>query len=169
MRTGYCQIKQEALILLWRLSSTKRQVVFEGEQDNSHRTLCPTRWTVRAGAMQRILDNYESLQETMEISSHGFDGRASGILALMEKFKIFFGLKLPVLIFNIMEQLSVTLQGVDTNVEDFFKAVNITIQGLRKHRTDAMFKNFLTRSKMKLKLISVIHQYSLGNNVFLGD
>jgi hypothetical protein len=54
--------------------SPKRQVVFERvqkEQDSPHvsgiRTLCPTRWTVRAGAMQRILDNYESLQETMEI------------------------------------------------------------------------------------------------------
>ena len=102
--------------------------------------------------MQRILDNYESLQETMEISSHGFDGRASGILALMEKFKIFFGLKLPVLIYNIMEQLSVTLQGVDTNVEDFFKAVNVTIQGLRKHRTDAMFKKIFDSVKDEAKV-----------------
>ena len=62
----------------------------------------PTRWTVRAEAKQRILENYESLQETMEtmeISSHGFNDcsrPASGILALTEEVKIFFGLKLSV-------------------------------------------------------------------------
>ncbi len=44
----------------------------------------------RTGAMQSILNNYESLQETMETASHGSDDcsrRASGIFALMEKFK----------------------------------------------------------------------------------
>ena len=71
--------------------SPKRQVVFEtvqrqqdGAKNSEIRTLCPTRWTVCTGAMQSIIDNYESLQVTMEVASHGSDDcsrRASGILA----------------------------------------------------------------------------------------
>ena len=52
-------------------------------------TLCSTRWTVRAGAMQAIKTNYKTLEVTMEEASHGTDDcfrRASGVAALMEKF-----------------------------------------------------------------------------------
>jgi len=53
--------------------SPKRQVTLENiqkQQEHSStlgiRTLCPTRWTVRTGAMQAIVTNYEALRETME-------------------------------------------------------------------------------------------------------
>ena len=54
-------------------------------------TLCPTRGTVCTGAMQGILDNYLSLEETMEASSHRTEDcsrRASAILALRRNFKL---------------------------------------------------------------------------------
>ena len=80
-----------------KVLTLKRQVVFErvqGEGNNYLKpeihTLCPTRWTVRTTAMQRILDNYETLCTTMEESSRGSDDcsrRACGVLALMEKFQ----------------------------------------------------------------------------------
>lgn len=75
--------------------SPKRQVLFENiktqqdSQTSSIRSLCPTRWTVRTGAMQAIVANYEVLHETMEKSSHGTDDcsrRAGGVLAIMERF-----------------------------------------------------------------------------------
>ena len=80
--------------------SPKRQVIFENvqaQQDSlSHssiRSLCPTRWTIRTGAMEAIVANYEVLQCTMEMSSHGTDDcsrHASGVLAIMDKvFNIF--------------------------------------------------------------------------------
>ena len=141
--------------------SLKRQVVFErvqGEGNDSPkpgiRTLCPTRWTVRTTAMQRILDNYETLCTMMEESSHGSDDcsrRACGVLALMEKFQTYFGLKLSVLIFSLTEQLSVTLQGVTTNVDDCYFAVKVTIRGLKKLRTDEMFKTFFKSVKEEAK------------------
>ena len=59
--------------------SPKRQVVFksiqaqQGSLNSSIRSLCPTRWTVRTGAMQAIVTNYETLQSSMEASSHGSD------------------------------------------------------------------------------------------------
>ncbi len=138
--------------------SPKRQVLFETvqrQQDCSTncgiRTICPTRWTVRTGAMQSILNNYESLQETMETASHhGSDDcsrRASGIFALMEKFKTYFGLKLSVFIFSITENLSVTLQGVDTNVDDCFTAVNASIEALNNYRNDEHFTKFFESVK----------------------
>ena len=70
--------------------SPKRQAVFESIQsqqdspNSSIRSLCPTRWTMRTGAMQAIVMNYETLQSTMEVSSHGTDEcsrRAGGVLA----------------------------------------------------------------------------------------
>ena len=138
--------------------SPKRQVVFESVQRQQQegslasgiRTLCPTRWTVRAGAMQAILDNYETVRVTMEVSSHGSDDcsrRASGMLALMDKFQTFFGLKLSVMIFSITEQLSVTTQGVNTSVDDCFTAAHITLQGLAKYRSDEMFRKFFELAK----------------------
>ena len=96
--------------------------------------------------MQAIINNCEALQMTMETSSHGTDDcsrRAAGVLALMDKFSTYFGLKLSVFIFSIIiEQLSTTLQGRNTNVGDRFMAVNLCIKTLERHRTDSTFHSF---------------------------
>ena len=100
--------------------------------------------------MQAILDNYETVQLTMEAFSHGSDDcskRASGMLALMDKFQAFFGLKLSIMIFSITEQLSVTIQGVSTSVDDCFSAANVTLQDLTKYSNDEMFRKFLELAK----------------------
>ena len=53
-------------------NSPKRQNIFEkiqsdfGISSKAVRPLCPTRWTVRTGAIGAVLENYEALQETME-------------------------------------------------------------------------------------------------------
>ena len=131
--------------------SPKRQVIFENiqKQQDSHnssiRSLCPTRWTVRTAAMQAIVTNYETLQSAMEVSSHGTDDcsrRAGGTVAMMDKFSTYFGLKLSILIFSMIEQLSITLQGVDTTVNDCYYSVEVCIKGLERNRTDGYFKSF---------------------------
>ncbi len=77
--------------------SPKREVVLEKVKQQQElssnaskvKSLCPTRWTARTGAMQAIIDNYVPLRETMEISSQGMDDcsrRANGMLSLMDKF-----------------------------------------------------------------------------------
>ena len=86
--------------------SPKRLSLFESMQSQlSHsspspslKPLCPTRWTVRTGAINAVLANYE----------------AGGILHAMEKFCTFFGLHLSHLVFSATEQLSLRLQGKDT-------------------------------------------------------
>ena len=134
----------------------KRQVLFENikiqqdSQTSSIRSLCPTRWTVRTGAMQAIVVNYEVLRETMETSSHGTDDcsrRAGGLLAVMDRFSTYFGLKLSILIFSITEQLSVTLQGINTTVNDSYYAVEVCIKALERNRTDEYFQSFFEKVK----------------------
>ena len=64
----------------------------------------------------------------MEECSHGSDDcsrRCSGMIALMDKFNTYFGLELASSIFtcSITEQLSITLQAVNTNANDCYCAV----------------------------------------------
>ena len=85
----------------------KRQIIFETvrfEQESpahqSIHSLCPTRWTVRTGAMQDIVANYEALYSAMETFSHGIDDyfrRASGVLAVMDRLSTFFAVILSIL------------------------------------------------------------------------
>ena len=59
---------------------------------------------VRTGDVQAILNNYESLQKTMDAASYRTDDcsrRAGGNLAMMDKFSIYFGLKLSRFLFSI--------------------------------------------------------------------
>ena len=61
------------------------------------------------------------------------------MIALMDKFNTYFGLELASLIFSITEQLSITHQAVNTNANDCYCAVNVTISALKKLRTDEKF------------------------------
>ena len=118
----------------------------QGSYSNSGiRTLCPTRWTVRTGAMQAIISHYQALQETMEMSSHGSDDcsrRANGILALMERFSTYFGLKFSILMFSITEQMSIHLQKQEGTTEDGYFIVDTCLKALKKLRIDSKFRSF---------------------------
>ena len=137
--------------------SPKRQSIFETiiSQQNSLstagiRTLCPTRWTMRSGAMQAIISNYEELQDKMKASSHGSDDcsrRANGIMALMERFSTYFGLKLSILIISITEQMSIHLQSKERSVEDGYFVVDTYLKSLKKLRSDTEFKKFFDTVK----------------------
>ena len=89
--------------------------------------------------------NYETLQSAMEVSSHGTDDcsrRASGVLAVMDKLSTYFGLKLCFLIFSMIEQLSITLQSINTTVNDCFYSVDLCIRALERNPTDENFHSF---------------------------
>ena len=74
--------------------------------------LCPTRWTVRTGAISTILDNYEALFATLdEVNASGrneYVMKAGGFGRQLQLFSTFFGLKLWMFIFSPVEQLSHT-------------------------------------------------------------
>lgn len=85
--------------------------------------------------MQAIVTNYEALRETMEVASQGTDEcarRANGMLALMDCFPTFFGLKFSILLFSITEQMSTHLQSKDTIVEDGYHIVAMCIKAIER-------------------------------------
>ena len=96
---------------------------------NGVRLLCPIRWTVKGTAMKSLLDNYESLQDSMETVASGYDEyarKASGLLALMQQFRTFFGLKLALELFTVTETLSVSIQAKDTTCHDASESADVT-------------------------------------------
>lgn len=75
--------------------------------------LCPTRWTIRTGAVLSLLKNYVILQEELEHLDQGSgesSAKATGFSINMEQFQTFFGLKLSYMVFVAVEQLATTLQ-----------------------------------------------------------
>jgi len=102
----------------------KRSLVFKqckeelSPEGTGLRPLCLTRWTVRTGAFDEVLKNYAAiLQALLEISEQSHDDygrRANGFLSQLERFDVYFGLKLSFLVFSGTEQTSICLQRKDT-------------------------------------------------------
>ena len=95
----------------------------------SLRPLCPTRWTVRTEAIEAVLRNYPALLDALEtISNESHDDygrRANGILAQLERFDTYFGLKLSNLVFSATEQTSIALQGKSTTIQEALTAASM--------------------------------------------
>ena len=110
------------------------------------RPLCPTRWTVGTYAIKALLDNYQTLCTTLEeVHATGRDEyamKAGGFLSQLEKFSTFFSLKLAYLVFGPAEQLSYTLQGKTTNIQEAKQAAKLAESFFRSQRTDASFSRF---------------------------
>ena len=107
--------------------------------------LCPTRWTVRTGAVDSIIQNYGAICENLEqISSEGYGesvAKSVGLRSLMTKFATFFGLKLSRLVFIATEQLSVTLQGRDINAQQAVSTAKATKEYLQRLRFQSAYEH----------------------------
>ena len=151
---------REALDLVMELSqfirfSPKRSTLFQTLQSQltpgapSLKPLCPTRWTVRTRAIESVLTNYEVLTSALvEIHDSGRDEyalKAGGYLSTMDKFSTFFGLKISHLIFSATEQLSITLQGCNTTMQEAVDSANLAIMFLQSQRNDDVFDRFYSR------------------------
>ena len=77
---------------------------------------------MRTDAFEAVSKQYSVLMETMvEIhctTTDEYGLKAAGVLAALEKFDIFFGLKLGHLLFGASEETSKTLQAKDTSVKE---------------------------------------------------
>ena len=116
-----CHCVSEALALTSELASLiraspKRLGLFKSMQNDlapsspAWKPLCPTRWTVRTAALNAVIKNYTVIScelETIGKEACGEPSRKScGLLAMMDKFALYFGLKLSHMIFSVSEQLS---------------------------------------------------------------
>ena len=115
----------------------------------SLKPLCPTRWTVRTSAISAVLSNYTvlctALAKINAVTHDDYGQKAGGLLALMDKFCNYFGLQLSHLIFSGTEQLSHTLQGKETTIQDASRAADVTLQYLQGLRSDVSFGKFYTK------------------------
>lgn len=108
----------------------------------SIKPLCTTRWTVRTKAIEAVLKNYAVLEDTMKEvneTQHDDNGAlAGGVLARMEKFETYWGLKLAHLVFSAAEELSRSLQGKDTSAQEAHLACRSVGEYYRKLRDDEL-------------------------------
>ncbi|XP_070549960.1 zinc finger MYM-type protein 1-like [Ptychodera flava] len=133
--------------------SPKRMQLFhqwQKEFGQSHagniRPLCPTRWTVRTGAINAILVNYDALLSTMDQvnreQNDEYGQRAGGVLAQLERFSSYFGLRLAYDVFSATEQVSITIQSIDTTVAEAVTAKELAKKHLERLRKEERFDTF---------------------------
>ena len=151
-----CLCIRDALSLTTEISnlirdSPKRLASFKAIQQSVNpnapnlKPLCPTRWTVRTAAIVSILMNYPAISEELdEIGNSRCESssKAVGISALMDKVSSYFGLKLAHLVFSATEQVSITLQHKDINVQEALTAVRSAEHYLERQRSDTAFDLF---------------------------
>ena len=104
---------------------------------------------MRTATIASVLQNNEILCASLEeIHASGTDEyaiKAAGFLSLMEKFSLFFGLKLSHLIFSAMEQLSISLQRKDTTIQESVQAAKLALNYLEEQRHDDKFDQFYAK------------------------
>ena len=139
--------------------SPKRSALFQSLQTQlnpevsskptSLKPLCLTRWTVCTSAFNSILTNYTVLCQTLETvntdCNDEYGRKAGGCLAKLEKFSTFFGIKLSYLVFSGIEQLSLSIQGKNTTLQDATNAAELAICFLQRQRTDEAFTTFYSQ------------------------
>lgn len=120
------------------------------------RMLCPTRWTVRAKALESILNNYVAIIEMLQwctdpsnVSDSDIRARAGGIAIKMKTFNFIYGLRLSMLVLNHSDNLSATLQNPDLCASEAQKIANLVVQTLEKIRSDEHAHNFLECTKIE--------------------
>ena len=114
------------------------------------RVLCPTRWTVRAKALQSIIDNFQVLQELWDesldvVKETEMRARILGVSSSMRTFNFFFGLVLGELVLRHSDNLSMTLQSVQISAAEGQKVADMTVTTLQSIRSDANFDLFWSK------------------------
>ena len=109
------------------------------------RTLCPTRWTVRAASLKSVIDNYTVLQELWdECDTNDSDIRARilGVSAQMGTFNYLFGFMLGYEILRHTDNLSKALQQEALTASEGQELGKLAIECLLKMRNDIKFDHF---------------------------
>ena len=121
------------------------------------RTLCPTRWTVKADTMKSIVNNYSVLQELWEqaISDTETIARIRGIAIHMQTFGFFFGLVLGEALLRHTDNLSRTLQKKKFSVSEGQLASGKNKTTLVGLRNETKFDDFWEKINQMAKDVDV--------------
>ena len=164
-----CKIMRDALDTSYELiklvkKSPRRDVVtlqkLKEQMPEDYSVLCPTRWTVRAQALQSIIANYKVLQILWEesldfVKDTEMRSRTQGISARMTSFDFFFGVSLGELLLKHSDNLSKTLQASSMSAAEGQKIADMTVHTLQSIRSDENFLLFWRRIKEKASNLEV--------------
>ena len=140
-----CSPKREAEFRSLKALSTS-------ESSINIRTLCPTRWTVRAACFESIIKNYSTLLELFEECLAGkleaeVKSRIIGVMAQMKSFNSYFGLQLSFKLFQHTDNLSKALQHADLSAGDGVELADAVVKLLDDMRTADTFNTFFSSVK----------------------
>jgi len=116
-------------------------VISDISTDNSgHRLhpLCPTRWVVRARALNAMLMHYEAVIKALEDLGNepGNTGaKADGLCSKLQSFETLLSLTMAHKVFSIVEQLATALQKQSMTLFETYESVNnvlLTLQAMRR-------------------------------------
>ena len=136
--------------------SPKRDAAFEtlksqlAPNNPGFRTLCPTRWTVRATSLNSIYQNYNVLKKFWD-DARGFSvdsecrARIIGVQAQMSQFSFLFGLMLAERVLQHTDNLSKTLQNPNLTAIEGERIAQLTRSTLLLMRTDDNYELFWAR------------------------
>ena len=111
------------------------------------RTLCPTRWTVRADSLKSVIDNYCVVQELWVmsedyVSDPAITDRIIGVQFQFKTFRYLFGVALGQLILRHSDNLSKTLQSPKLSAAEGQRIALRTVATLHVLRDDTQFDIF---------------------------
>ena len=146
--------------------SPKRNSMFDKLKDElvpetpGFRTLCPTRWTMRAASLQSVVENWVSLQELWDdMLETKLDaetkGRVLGAKYQIERFEYFYCVSLGALVLKHSDNLSKTLEHTYISVSEGKEIAELTVKALQKARSDDsfdMYWNTVTKCSKELKV-----------------
>lgn len=121
------------------------------------RAFCPTRWTVRADAIDSILSNYSDLNKLWEecLGAGKLDpdvkSRIIGVQSQMSSYNLLFGFHLCLAILRLTDNLSRTLQKQTLSAADGQSVASLTVQTLESMRSDDAFRLFYARVEVDRK------------------
>ena len=126
-----------------REASLKHAKMVDFDTSPGIRTLCPTKWTVKYGALNSIILNYSVLLEVFEEAFMNetvpeMKARRNGVCLQMMEFDFFFGISLTKVIFL---HLARSLQKKDLSALEGNKLYQLTFQTLKDVRAND-FENF---------------------------
>ena len=153
-----CKVMRDALDITYEIvklikKSPRRDATLQRLKEQMHedspgiRVLCPTRWTVRAQALQSILSNYSVLQvlwqESLDfVKEAEMRSRIQGVSTCMKTFEFFWGVALGELLLNHTDNLSKTLQHTSMSAAEGQKIAKMTVCTLQSIRSDPNFELF---------------------------
>ena len=128
--------------------------------------LCPTRWTVCASCLQKIIDNYclllklqdECLKESLDVETRS---RIIGCKAQMKTFNFFFGLCLGQRHYSLTDNLSKTLQKEKMSAVSGQRLASLTAKTIQSMRSDSDFDLFYQTVNKKAEKIDDLNEQVL--------